>query len=152
MPYVGSWIWSGGLRHLYFIMTTYGGKFCCSIKAMASTLSKSPISNGIYFINKSYGLSLVTICNAIVAVCGPLILTWFYCCCVIFACRVIWYCQILGCLRSEYIMLLSMVIIACLVFCIRKTIDNFMASLPNDILSQLSFLVSIGICSWMHRH
>ena len=62
-----------GLWHLYFIMTAYGGRFCYSIKAMASTLSISPMV-----------LSLVKICNAIVAVCGPLILTWFYCCCVIF--------------------------------------------------------------------
>lgn len=34
-------------------------------------------------------------------------------------------------------MLLSMVIIACLLFCVRKTNDNFMAWLSKDILGYL---------------
>lgn len=34
-------------------------------------------------------------------------------------------------------MLLSMVIIACLLFCVRKTIENFMAWLSKDIIVYL---------------
>lgn len=49
------------------------------------------------------------------------------------ACRVIWYFLISGLLKNESIMLLSMVIIACLVFCVRKTIDNFMIPASIDM-------------------
>lgn len=50
--------------------------------------------------------------------------------------RVIWYYRILDWLRSEFILLHSMVIIACLVFCVRKMIDNFLALLRNDVSSE----------------
>jgi len=69
-------------------------------------------------------------------------------------CRVIWYFLILGLLKNERIMLLSMVIIACLVFCIRKTNDNFWpqsqmkCSSSRVLVSNLVSLLKNGRLAW----